>query len=73
MWKLLSGVLADKIEHHMGDHMSDSQKSVGRGTRGAKHQLLIDKTVAGDSRRRSTNLAMVWIDYMKAFDSVPHS
>ena len=53
--------------------MSDSQKGVGRGTRGTKHKLVIDKTVAGDSRRRSTNLAMAWIDYKKAYDSVPHS
>ena len=73
MWKLFSGVLADKIEHHMGEHMSDSQKGVGMGTRGAKHQLVIDKMVAGDSRRRSTNLAMAWIDYKKAYDYVPNS
>ena len=58
MWKLFSGVLADKIEHYIGELMSDSQKGVGRGTRGAKHQLVIDKTVTGDSKRRSTNLAM---------------
>ena len=73
MWKLFSGVLADKIEHHMGEHMDDSQKGVGRGARGAKNQVVIDKTVADNSRRRSTNLVMAWIDCKKANDSVPHS
>jgi hypothetical protein len=26
-----------------------------------------------DCRRRNKNLSMAWIDYQKAFDSVPHS
>ena len=72
-WKLLSGVIAGKLEEHMGTHMSSAQKGIGRNTRGAKHQLLVDLTVSQDSRKRHTNLAMAWIDYKKAYDSVPHS
>ena len=30
-----------------------------------KDQLLIDKTVLRDCKRRHTNLAMAWIDYKK--------
>ena len=26
-----------------------------------------------DCKRRITNLAMVWIDYRKAYDAIPHS
>jgi hypothetical protein len=73
MWKLLSGIMADKIMEHMGMYMHDAQKGIGGGSRGSKHQLLIDQTVAKDSRSRHTNLAMAWIDYKKAYDSVPHS
>ena len=36
-------------------------------------QLLIDKTVLKDCKKRYTNLSMVWIDYRKAYDLVPHS
>ena len=40
---------------------------------GTKEQLLIDKTVSSDSKKRRTNLAMAWIDYQKACDSEPPS
>ena len=39
----------------------------------SKHQLLIDQSVAKDARSRSTNLAISWIDYKKAYASVPHA
>ena len=71
--KMLSGAIADKVEDHKCSHMSSAQKGIGRNTRGAKHQLLADWTVSQDSRKRHTNLAMAWIDYKKAYDSVPHN
>ena len=42
-------------------------------SRGTKDQLLIDKTILRDCRKRHTNLGMAWIDYKKAYDMVPHS
>jgi len=36
-------------------------------------QLMISKTIYADCRRRNKNLSISWIDYQKAFDSVPHS
>ena len=33
----------------------------------------MDKAVLKDCKRRSTNLAMAWIDYRKAYDMIPHS
>ena len=53
--------------------MTWEQKGCGRGSRGAKHHLLIDKGIMIDSRTRKTNLAMGWIDYKKAYDMIPHS
>ena len=53
--------------------MPDEQKGCRRGSRGTKDQLLIDKAVLRDCKRRSTNLAMAWIDFRKAYDMVPHS
>jgi len=38
-----------------------------------KDQLLIDKMVLKNCRRRRMNLNMAWIDYKKAYDMVPYS
>ena len=44
-----------------------------QGCKGTKDQLLIDKTILKNCRRRLTGLGMAWIDFKKAFDMVPHS
>ena len=44
-----------------------------RKSRGKKDQLLIDKAILKDCRKRRTNLDMAWIDYRKAYDFVPSS
>ena len=42
-------------------------------TRGTKVQLLIDKTILSDCRKRHTNLGMAWIYYKKTYGMVFHS
>ena len=49
------------------------QKGCRRQKQGTKDQLLINKMVIRNCRRRLTNLAMRWIDYKKAYDMIPHS
>ena len=44
-----------------------------RGSLGTKDQLLTDKTVLKDCKKRHINLSMAWIGYRKAYDLVPHS
>jgi hypothetical protein len=34
---------------------------------------MLSKTILEDCRRKRRNLDIAWIDYQKAFDSVPHS
>ena len=53
--------------------LADEQKGRRKGSRGTKDQLLIDKVILKNCRRRLTNLSMAWIDYKKAYDMVPHS
>ena len=53
--------------------LPEVQKGCRRKSRGTKGQLLIDKTILKDYRKRKTNLAVAWIDYRKAYDFVPHS
>ena len=75
MWKLLTGVIAEKMYDYLEQEklLPEEQKICRQGSRGTKDQLLIDKTVLKDCKKRHTNLSMTWIDYKKVYDSVPHS
>ena len=75
MWKLLTGMIAEEMYNYLEQEKlsSDEQKRCKRGSRGTKHQLLIDKTILKDCTKRHTNLSMAWTDYKKACDFVPHS
>ena len=75
MWKLLTGVLSEEMYKHLEENelLPDEQKGCRKRSRGTKDQLLIDKMIIRNCKRRGTNLAMAWIDYKKAFDMVPHS
>ena len=75
MWKLLTGIFAEKIyDHlHVNDLLPDEQKGCRKRSRGTKDQLLIDKAVLREVRTKKRFLAMAWIDYRKAYDMLPHS
>ena len=75
MWKLLTRMLAEKMYSHLEREnvLPSEQKGCRKGSRGTKDQLLIDKTVLRDCKKRHNNLAMAQIDYKKAYDMVPHS
>ena len=75
MWKLLTGIFADKIYDHLlaNNVLPDEQKGCRRGSRGTKDQLLIDKVILREVRRKKRCLSVAWIDYKKAYDMVPHS
>ena len=38
-----------------------------------KDQLLIDKAVVRNRRRRKTNFTVAWVDFQKGYDMAPHS
>ena len=75
MWKLLTGMIAGEVYKYLEKEniLPDEQKGCRKGSRGTKDQLLIDKAVLTDCKRRKTNLSLAWIDYRKAYDLVPHS
>ena len=74
MWKLFTGVLGEHVYKHLDEAelLVHEQKGCRKKSRGTKDQLTIDKAVMEDSRRRQRDLAMVWVDYRKAYDMVPH-
>ena len=53
--------------------LPEEQKGCKRNSKGTKCQVLLDKAVLRDCKRRSTNLAMAWIDYRKPYDMIPPS
>ena len=75
MWKLLTGIISERLYNYLEETntIPHQQKGCRRKCRGTKDQLLIDKMVMMNSKRRKTNLSMAWIDYKKAFDMMPHS
>ena len=75
MWKLLVGIISEDMHCFMENEnlLPEEQKGCKRKSRGTKDQLLIDKTILKDCRKRRANLAVVWIDYRKTYDFVPHS
>ena len=54
MWKLLTGILADEMYNYLEekDLLPDEQKGCRRGGRGTKDQLLIDKMIVKNCKRR---------------------
>ena len=44
-----------------------------KGSSGTNDLLYIDRAVIKEVESRNKNLAIVWIDYNKAYDMVPHS
>ena len=75
MWKLLTGVIAEEMYNYieLEKILPEEQKGCKRVSRGTKDQLLINKSVLKDCKKRHANLSMVWIDYRKAYDLVSHS
>ena len=75
MWKLMTGIIAEHIYEHLEENglLPEEQKGCRKQSRGTKDQLLIDKAILKDCKKRHTNLAMAWVDYRKAYDLVPHS
>lgn len=75
IYKLLTAIISDKIYQHLQKNnlLDEEQKGCRRGSRGCKEQLVIDSVVMGNAKRKKQDLFMAYIDYQKAFDSVPHT
>ena len=75
LWKLLTSIFAEKTYKHLlqNELLPVQQKGCGKDSKGTKNQLIIDKMVMKNCKRRQTNLCMAWVDFKKAYDMVPHS
>ena len=73
-WKALTGIIASKIENHLNQYgiVAEEQLGASRGSCGPKHHLMINKSILELALRNKRNLSMLYVDYQKAYDSVPH-
>ena len=74
MWKLLTSALAEKVYAHLSEKnvLLDQHKRCRKDSQGTKDQFLIDKKILKHCKKHQRNLAMVQINYRKAYDMVPH-
>ena len=74
MYKIYTGILNICIVDHCIHNDLFTVKQTGRkpGSWGFTDQLLINKMILDEVRKHQRNLFMMWFDYKKAFNSVPH-
>jgi len=73
-YKILTSILTEKLYEHLETNnlLPTEQKGCKKGSYGCKDQLLINKAILEEVKSRKKNLTAAWVDYKKAFDSVPH-
>ena len=74
VYKLFTSLISQKIQDHCSINklIGEEQKGCIKGALGCKHQLTIDAIVLKQAQVKKRNIHMCYIDYTKAFDSVPH-
>jgi len=75
IYKLWIGCLTTLMLNHCYSHqiLHPAQKGCSRGQLGCVDHLLLTNGVWRQVRSRNRSLSVAWINYRKAFDSVPHN
>lgn len=75
IYKIFTAYISKEIYHHceVNNILAEEQKGCIKGSQGCKEQLVIDLVILNQARSKRKNLYVSYIDYRKAFDSVPHS
>ena len=75
LYKLFSAILCNKVYYHLEENqiLTMEQKGCRRRAMGCKEQAIVDSIILEQARTKCRNLHMGYVDYQKAFDSIPHS
>ena len=74
MYKILTSILTSRMKHHIeaNNIIPEEQKGCASNSYGTIDQLAINKMIMLDAINNQRNLSTAWIDYKKAYDSIPH-
>uniref|UniRef100_A0A914IA39 Reverse transcriptase domain-containing protein n=1 Tax=Globodera rostochiensis TaxID=31243 RepID=A0A914IA39_GLORO len=74
-YKLMTGLMTRWLSRHLNTNglLPVTQRALVAGEWGCTHSQVLDRTITADARSHGRQLAIAWLDYSKAFDSVPHS
>ena len=74
-YKLFTGILNQFLEDHCVSNNIIAVEQAGgkKGSWGCTDQLLINKMAMEEIRKKRRTAFVMWFDYKKAFDSVPHT
>lgn len=75
-YKLITSFIAKFVEQHVRGNniLPTEQIALRRGTWESTHALIIDQTLVSDAQNKKQKpISLAWVDYSKAFDSVPHA
>ena len=73
--KTYTGTIAQLIDQHLTENsiIFPEQAGAKKGSWGCIDQLMVNKVMTDETKKGLKNLCMVWLDYKKAYDSVPHA
>ena len=74
VYKILPSIVTSQISHYIDTNkiIPNERKGSAINIYGTIHQLITNKMVMDNVKLKQRNISTVWIDYKKAFDSVPH-
>ena len=74
-YKIYTGILNKFLENHCinNDIITLEQAGGKKESWGCTDQLLINKMILDEVKKHKRNLFVMWYDYKKAFDSMPHN
>lgn len=75
MYKILTKIISERLYAHLFENnlYPDEQKGCVKNSYGCKDHLVTSSMIQKDCKNNRKQLAIAWIDYRKAFDSIPHS
>lgn len=75
IYKIITSAITKKIAAHLSEYniLTEEQKGCKKRSQGCKEQLVIDSVIMKQVEKEQRNIHIAYIDYKKAFDSVPHS
>lgn len=75
IYKIITSCISRLVSKHLTHNglLAEEQKGCRKFSQGCKEQLLIDSVAMKQALKNKTNLHTMYIDYRKAYDSVPHS